>query len=632
MGSNPTRGTSFHPSAVGSRVLADVRVGRCARAFQERSYTSPLMDRPSSQITDSRRSNVGAHLIVDAFDAYRSRYRIITRRSQLRFEQRDWAASAADAIERLALYRGTVDELESAIRGMLGDRIADPFLWAGMKAVYSGLIADRDDWELAETFFNSMTRRIFDTVGVDEHIEFVDTDFDTPPTRASEPVYRTYDRSEAMTDLLVSILDDVPFESGWANQIRDLDHVAERISNRLAELGALQVVERAEIVESVFYRGQSAFVIGRLYSGSHRLPLVLALSHGTDGIFVDAVLLTSNEVSILFSFTRSYFHVDAHRPYDLVRFLKSLMPRKRLAEIYIAVGENKHGKTELYRDLIRHVSASPERFEHARGTPGMVMVVFTLPGYDDVFKIIRDRFPPPKRTTRRTIMDKYRLVFQHDRAGRLIDAQDFQHLQFDRRQFTDELLEELLTEAGDTVRIEGDDVVISHVYVERRVIPLNIFVKEAAPLAAQGAVIDFGQAIKDMASTNIFPGDLLLKNFGVTRHGRVVFYDYDELSSITEMVFRAIPEARNDMDEMSSTPWYSVGDRDVFPEEHRRFLGLSPELREVFEQNHADLFEVEPWKAIQEAHRVGRAHRGIRLPGRVSVAWIGGTTRLVTFR
>jgi len=397
----------------------------------------------------------------------------------------------------------------------------------------------------------------------------------------------------------------LPFGAEWAHRAGDLGHVADRISNRLLELGALQIVERAEIVESVFYRGQSAFVIGRLYSGSHRLPLILALSHGEKGIYVDAVLLTANEVSILFSFTRSYFQVDAHRPYDLVRFLKSLIPRKRLAEIYIAVGENKHGKTELYRDLIRHVSASPERFEHARGTPGMVMVVFTLPGYDDVFKIIRDRFPPPKRTTRRTIMDKYRMVFQHDRAGRLIDAQDFQHLQFDREQFTDELLDELLTEAGDTVRIEGDHVVISHVYVERRVIPLNIFVKEAAPVAARGAVIDFGKAIKDMASTNIFPGDLLLKNFGVTRHGRVVFYDYDELTSLTEMVFRAIPEARDELDEMSSGPWYSVGDRDVFPEEHRSFLGLAPELREVFVQHHGDLFEVEPWRAIQQRIELG---------------------------
>ncbi len=579
------------------------------------------MDRPVTQITDSRRSNLGAHLIVDAFDGYRSRFRIITLRSRLRFEQRDWAASAADAVERLTLYRATVDQLEPDIRGMLGERITDPFLWAGMKAVYSGLIADRDDWELAETFFNSITRRIFDTVGVDERIEFVDTDFDTPPSRAGEPVYRTYRRSDSIVDLLEEILDDVSFDAAWAHRSSDLDHVAARISDRLLELGALQVVERAEIVGSVFYRGQSAFVVGRLYSGSHRLPVVLALSHGDEGIYVDAVLLSSNEVSILYSFTRSYFHVDAHRPYDLVRFLKSLMPRKRLAEIYIAVGENKHGKTELYRDLIRHVSASPERFEHARGTPGMVMVVFTLPGYDDVFKIIRDRFPPPKRTTRRTIMGKYRMVFQHDRAGRLIDAQDFQHLQFDREQFTVELLDELLSEAGDTVRVEGDNVVISHVYVERRVIPLNIFVKEAAPVAAQAAVVDFGKAIKDMASTNIFPGDLLLKNFGVTRHGRVVFYDYDELTSLTDMVFRAIPEARDELDEMSSAPWYSVGDRDVFPEEHRSFLGLVPELREVFEQHHGDLFEVEPWRAMQKRIESGElievyAYREeLRLPG-----------------
>lgn len=563
------------------------------------------MERSQVHITDSRRSNLGARLIVDAFDAYRSRFRIVTGRAGLRFAQRDWPAAQADVIERLDLYRRIVDQLLPDIRSMLGDRVTDPMLWAGMKAVYSGLIAGRDDWELAETFFNSVTRRIFDTVGVDEHIEFVDTDFDTPPTRASEPVYRTYQRAEATAELLEAILGDADLDAAWRDRQSDIAAAAARIERRLSELGALRAVERAEIVRSVFYRGQSAFLIGRLLSGAHRLPLVLAMGHSDDGVFIDAVLLDENELSILFSFTRSYFHVDVHRPYDLVRFLKSLMPRKRLAEIYIAVGENKHGKTELYRDLIRHVSSSTEQFELARGTAGLVMIVFTIPGYDDVFKIIRDRFPPPKRTTRRAIMDKYRMVFKHDRAGRLVDAQDFQHLEFDVTQFRPELLQELLAEAADTVRLDGDRVVIAHVYVERRVIPLNLYVKEAAPAAARAAVVDFGKAIKDMASANVFPGDLLLKNFGVTRHGRVVFYDYDELTPLTDVVFREFPQPRDDLDELSAEPWFAVGDRDVFPEEHRKFLGLSPDLRQTFEEHHSDLFEVEPWRRLQARLRAG---------------------------
>jgi isocitrate dehydrogenase kinase/phosphatase len=249
------------------------------------------------------------------------------------------------------------------------------------------------------------------------------------------------------------------------------------------------------------------------------------------------------------------------------------------------------------------------------------MIVFTMPGYDDVFKVIRDTFPPPKRTTRRSVMGKYRMVFQHDRAGRLMDVQDFQHLEFNRSRFSDVVLEELLSEAAGTVRLEGDSVVISHVYVERRVVPLDVYVREASRPAAADAVIDFGQAIKDLASTNIFPGDLLPKNFGVTRHGRVVFYDYDELSPLIEINFRALPPPRDEADVLATDPWFPVGDHDVFPEEHQRFLGLTPELRQVFLAHHADLFSVEEWREIQHRIRSGELievfpyRQGARLPG-----------------
>jgi isocitrate dehydrogenase kinase/phosphatase len=297
------------------------------------------------------------------------------------------------------------------------------------------------------------------------------------------------------------------------------------------------------------------------------------------------------------------------------------MPRKRIAEIYIAIGQNKHGKTELYRDLLRHLRFTEERFEAAPGTKGLVMVVFGMPGYDDVFKVIRDTFASPKRTTRRVVMDKYRLVFQHDRAGRLMDVQDFQHLAFHRSRFSEDVLDELVSEAAGTVRLEGDTVVISRVYVERRVVPLDVYVREAALPAAEEAVVDFGQAIKDLASTNIFPGDLLTKNFGVTRHGRVVFYDYDELSRLTDLNFREIPVPEDESDDLNSDPWFPVGDWDIFPEEHQRFLGLTPALRECFFRKHADLFQVGPWRAIQERLRSGELievfpyRQEARLPG-----------------
>ena len=551
-------------------------------------------------LSDSRLSNLGASRILEGFDGFIGRFRAINQRAPGRFELRDWAGIQSDAVERLDLYSATVGGVVGSIEALLGDRCDDSVLWMAIKAVYSRLISDRQDWELAETFFNSITRKVFTTVGVDSAVEFVDTDFDSPPSPSQAPVYRTYDGAVSISALIGEILGDARHDVDYADFDANVAEVSERVERRLTGSGALPVVERAEVVRPLFYRGQAAYVVGLLYSGSQRIPLAIALRNGSNGVVVDAVLLTENEVSILFSFTRSYFHVDVVRAYDLVRFLRRLMPRKRVAELYISIGHNKHGKTELYRDLLRHLQSTDERFEHARGTRGLVMIVFTMPGYDDVFKVIRDKFAPPKRTTRRTVMAKYKMVFQHDRAGRLMDVQDFQHLKFDRSRFSDELLSELLDEAGRTVSMEGDSVIVSHVYVERRIVPLDVFVREALQPAAADAVLDYGQAIKDLASTNIFPGDLLMKNFGVTRHGRVVFYDYDELSSLTDVRFREMPEPRDDHDAMSAQPWFAVGERDVFPEEHEHFLGLDVALKMLFKEKHGDLFSVGPWLGIQK--------------------------------
>ncbi len=553
-----------------------------------------------SSLSDSRLSNLTAARLLDGFEDYMSRFNAFNKRAPSRFARADWRGVQADALGRLKIYSHVVKTVVDDVRRTLGDRIDDPMLWIAIKAVYSSLIADRQDWELAETFHNSVTRQVFDTVGVDSRIEFVDTDFDSPPSPSHEAVYVIVERHEKTADLVSKILTHFVQDTPFKRLDSDAAAVAARIEERLIERGGLPVVGRAEIVRSVFYRGQSAYIVGLLYAGSVRLPMVISLRHEAGGVVADAVLLTEDEVSILFSFTRSYFHVEVTRPYDLVRFLRRLMPRKRIAELYISIGQNKHGKTELYRDLLRHLNSTEEQFEYVPGTKGLVMIVFGMPGYDDVFKVIRDEFPPPKRTNRNTIMDKYRLVSQHDRAGRLIDAQNFQHLSFDMSRFDHELLEELVSRAGRTVRVEGDEVVFNHLYVERRVIPLDLYAREAFPAAATSAVVDYGQAIKDLACTNIFPGDLLLKNFGVTRHGRVVFYDYDELSALTEVTFREIPEPRDETEAMSDAPWFSVGDNDVFPEEHQRFLGLKPDLRAALCDRHGDLFEVEPWKAIQK--------------------------------
>lgn len=550
-------------------------------------------------LSDSRLANLGARAIFDAFETYQNRFKAITGRAKSRFEAQDWRGMQADAGERLDLYKQIIDQIEAGIRDLLAERIGEKLVWASVKAVYSGLITPRDDWELAETFFNSVTRRIFTTVGVDAQIEFVDTDFETPPTPARKPVYDGYGRFPTTADLIHHILTAYQFSVPYAHCQADAAQTAQRIEKQLRRIGALRLVDRVEMVSTVFYRGKGAYLVGRLFSGPHVIPLVLALLNQPGGILVDAVLLEEDAVSILFSFTWSYFHVAVERPYDLAHFIKSIIPRKRLAEIYISLGYNKHGKTELYRDLLRHLAATTEQFQIARGEKGMVMTVFTMPAYDVVFKLIKDRFAYPKTSTRRDVLNKYKLVFRHDRAGRLVDAQEFEHLQFDRARFSDELLAELQKVAAQMVTVTSEQVIIKHAYVERELTPLDIYLREAGDEAAQAAVMDYGKTIKDLAYSNIFPGDMLLKNFGVTRHGRVIFYDYDELTLLESCNFRVMPPARYYDDDLSDTPWFNVGEDDYFPEEFAHFFGLYGELREAFMAHHADLFDVTFWHETQ---------------------------------
>jgi isocitrate dehydrogenase kinase/phosphatase len=556
-------------------------------------------------LTDSRLANLGANTIHQAFAAYQKQFDTLTRQARWRFENQDWLGMQADAAERLDLYKNAVDRILLDIHKLLGERRSDKLIWAGIKAVYSGLIASRDDWGLAETFFNSVTRRIFATVGVDPQIEFVDTDFETPPTPAKRPVYRTYERAASTVTLVEAILKDYRFGVVYQDLPRDAKLAAAEVEIHLRDIGALRVVERAEMIEAVFYRGQGAYLVGRVFSGTHLIPFVLALLNTPAGIVVDAVLLNENEVSILFSFTRSYFHVEVERPYDLVRFLKTIMPRKRVPDLYISIGYNKQGKTELYRDLLHHLASSIDRFEIAPGARGMVMLVFAMPAYDMVFKVIKDEFPPPKETTRAAVMAKYHLVFKHDRAGRLVDAQEFEHLKFERWRFSEALLHELQNSAAETVVVDEKHVVIKHLYVERQVMPLNIYLRETDEAVAVAAVMDYGHAIKDLAASGIFPGDLLLKNFGVTRHGRVVFYDYDELCLLPECNFRVMPPSQSYEEEISAEPWFAVRDNDIFPEEFERFLGLQGKLREIFLAHHADLFDPQFWQQHQARLRAG---------------------------
>ncbi|MFO1428131.1 MAG: bifunctional isocitrate dehydrogenase kinase/phosphatase [Steroidobacteraceae bacterium] len=562
-----------------------------------------------------------ARRIADAFAGYNAEFRAITRRAPLRFEARDWHGSQRDAVERIELYDRCVDTAIAELRAQLGDAALDRSLWRTIRDEFAPQIEPLPDREFTKTFFSSITRTLFGTVGVYADIEFVAADLDPLDGVDPEPGTTTYVNRGNLSLLVEDLLGDLPFRSPWRDFEKSVQHVVTDITAHLQATSERRAVQRVEMIGAVFYQFTRAYLVGRITGRDYVRPLVIALKNTDRGVLVDAVMLAEDDVSVVFGFTRTYFHVDLERVCETVAFIKQLLPRKPVSELFTVLGRAKQGKTERYRQLMRHLASSNDLFMHAPGERGLVMICFTQPSLEVVFKVIRDRFPPPKNVLRQDVLDKYRFVFRHDRAGRLVDAQEFKRVRLPRHRFSEELLAELAAEAGETVHADGDDLVFDHMYIERRMVPLNLYLRDAPSAAAELAVLDYGQAIRDLAYTNIFAGDLLLKNFGVTRHGRVIFYDYDELCQVTDCRFRELPQASSDEDEMRGEAWFYVADNDVFPETFIHFLAFSDEQRAAFLRAHGDVLTADFWRQVQERVRAGEVLEVLPYtPHRVRVA------------
>ncbi len=532
--------------------------------------------------------------VAIGFQTFKRRFKAATARTGARFESRDWHSLQRDHLVRIDAYGIAIDETIESLERLGYDR-SDRDAWSAARAMFRTEHLADPYHEIAETFFNSVARKLFGTKGIDPQLEFLAPAVGVRPPDPGR-VLRTYDHGGDRRTLLESILRDCRFHASWTDLTRDLD------------LGALRLPHgrgQVDVVDGVFYRGKGAYVVGRFRTDHGSVPFALGIRHTRSGLRLAAVLVGEGDLAILFSYTRSAFAVAVDEPASLVACISALLPTRRPSEVYSSIGFRKQAKTERYRELVSHLASTDELFVRAPGVPGLVMIVFTLPGYDLVFKVIRDRFPPQKQVTPSEVEAKYRIVSRHDRAGRLVEAQRFVDLRLPARTFDPGLLAELTDKAGRSVRVSNGEVTISTVYVERKVIPLDIYLREAGVDEASRAIIDYGDAIKNLAASNIFPGDMLLKNFGVTSRGRVVFYDYDEIGMITEFHFRRFPETDDPYDDLASTPAYGVGPHDVFPEELVRFLGLSPTLRAAFAEHHADVFEPEFWTSVQARLRAG---------------------------
>ena len=540
-----------------------------------------------------------AQRVVEGFLRYNDTFRRITLRAPERFAVRDWSGSQADAVERIELYGLHIGETTADIARDFEALALDRGFWTEVKRHFANLVEGLPDNEFCKTYFNSITRKLFRTVGVSPDIEFVATDLDPLAGAGRQVSCSRHLRHGSLEALLEALLQGVKLPV----PLRDRQRATAQIAAELAM--SCDDVLAIEVIDAVFYQFARAYVVGRIEARGSVTPVILAFRNTDDGVVLDNVMLTEAEIGNLFGYTRSYFHVDLEHVADTVAYLKALIPQAPVGELFTVLGRAKQGKTERNRRLIKHLEASTDLFRHAPGQRGLVMICFTMPSMDVVFKLIRDRIPTQKNLSRDEVMDKYRFIFNHDRAGRLIDAQEFRRLRVPRARFDAQLLQDLLTEAAELVHLDDEDVVIDHVYIERRVTPLDLYLRTADEADATSAAIDYGHAIRDLAYTNIFAGDLLFKNFGVTQHGRVIFYDYDEVVPLTFCRFRDMPAARHHEEEMSAEPWFAINDEDVFPETFFNFLPFSEEQRDAFLAAHGELLRGQFWRQVQRRIQSG---------------------------
>ena len=554
-----------------------------------------------------------AQALIEGFDRHYTLFRQTSAEAKQRFEQADWHGQQRAQAQRIEFYDKRVEEAAERLEREFLASLLSSETWQQVKLYYIGLLIEHHQPELAETFFNSVTTKILHRSYFKNDFIFVrpavSTEYIENDEPAATPTYRAYYPSrDTLRETLVRIVDHYQLKREFEDLGRDVEFVLGALQQQLGDV-KLRANFQIQVLASLFYRNKGAYIVGKYINGFHETPFALPILHTARAqLVIDAVLFGEDELLLLFSFARAYFMVEMEVPSAYVQFLRSLMPRKPRWEIYNALGLQKQGKNVFYRDFLYHLRHSTDNFRIAPGIKGMVMLVFDLPSFPFVFKVIKDFYPPQKDTTREQIQGKYLLVKSHDRVGRMADTLEYSNVAFPLQRFEGELLAELKHFCPSLLEEEGDSLVLEHVYIERRMVPLNIYLQEASPEQVRHAVIEYGNAIKDLVSANIFPGDMLWKNFGITRNGKIVFYDYDEIEYLTDCNFRKVPEPRNAEEEMSGEVWYTVGPKDVFPETFEPFLLGNPQIRKVFMEHHPDLLDAAFWQGHKDRILAGHVH------------------------
>lgn len=549
-----------------------------------------------------QRAQKVAYQIISGFDKNYRLFSRITKGGQTRFENGHWVAAHQAIKERITIYEQSLTDVVNEIYRQVMPHQTDDAFWLEMKTRFAQLIVEHPQFELAETFYNSVIGRVFRHQQINNDYMFLAPSRCYLPGPDRNEVVIPFDTTGTVRHLFEEILDYYRFNIPYEDRDRDLQNLDNALRERMTKEERARV-HTVEMLKPVFYRGRAAYFIGRICSDTETLPFIISLRN-RDGqaVFVDALLLDREDLSVIFGFARSYFCADTQLPAEIVAFLHELIPNKKQFELYMSIGHFKHGKTEFYRNYLQHIQQSDDMLEIAPGIKGLVMAVFHLPSYGVVFKVIKDEFPESKKITRDDVKDRYRLVKMSDRVGRMADTHEYANFHFPKNRFDPELLAYLQETCANSLVFTEDEIIIKHLYIERKMTPLNLFLQqESDPKKIRNALDELGLCIKQISLTNLFPGDMLHKNFGITKHGRVIFYDYDEITYMHERNFRTLPV----LDDPFAMDTVSVGPEDVFPQQFEHFIVGKREFKEILKELHGDLMTAEYWQALQAKAKDG---------------------------
>jgi len=550
-----------------------------------------------------------ARSVFAGFEAMFSQFLNITLGAQSRFEQRQYHSVQSAMRERLQVYEREVKNVSEAVRVIAYAELTCPQTWQLAKNIYGDMVQNHENKPIAHTFFNSTFGAIWDDKKIRTvHLFVLKAKYRSEP-RSYESLVSRVSLHNGFNNAVKTLITNQVFRVPFSHLERDVATLQSTLMQG-AKQQCKQVYELInlndgyiEYANSLFFRNKACYLIGRcIAKNGDNMPFAIAILNTDEGLKLDAVMMGADQLSLLFGFARTYFMVDTDKPARYVDYLSVLMPHKQRFELFNAIGFIKHAKTEFYRHKVDTTKNSPANFKYVKapGTPGMVMLVFTIEGLDYVYKVIKDKFSAPKTATKAQVIDKYNFVKQADRVGRLVDTHEFRYLAFDLSRFSDELLEQMKSQIGSSIVISGKALILKHVYVERKMTPLNLYINQCDNKTLERVMHDYGKAIKELAGANIFPGDMLMKNFGVTRWGRVVFYDFDEICPLTDCNFRDVPQTQNALEELSSNSYFDIAENDIFPSQFKVFFSANDIAFNYFNNEHSNLFLATFWQSCQQ--------------------------------